>query len=279
MLEKIKKLHEIYKRERYFENIADVVNPNLGLAPSQINILKNFEPFTLGEIDFFGQRFRFSNAESFLHSFEEIFQEEVYKFYCDADEPYIIDCGSNIGLSLIYFKRLYPNSKILAFEPDKEIFQILNENISPYNTDKSILLNMKAVSNIDTTLHFFKEGGLAGSTMLDVGKKNNIQEVAAIDLKKHLNKTVDFLKIDIEGAENELIFNISHELKNVRNLFLEYHGLTNQSQNLGDILNLLKEAGFHYYIRVAGETMRYPFCEKVTSAFNQQLNIFCTRNV
>jgi FkbM family methyltransferase len=41
--------------------------------------------------------------------------------------PYIIDAGANIGLSIIYFKKKYPNSKIVAFEPDKLIFNILKK--------------------------------------------------------------------------------------------------------------------------------------------------------
>jgi len=61
-------------------------------------------------------------------------------------------------------------------------------------------------------------------------------------------------------------------------MFLEYHGLIDQPQNLGEILNLLKEAGFQYYIRLAGETMKFPFCDEKPTAFNQQLNIFCYRS-
>ena len=106
---------------------------------------------------------------------------------------------------------------------------------------------------------------------------NNKQKVKAVDLNKYLHQEIDFLKIDIEGAENHLIFHISENLRNVKNLFIEYHGLKNQRQNLGEILNLLTNVGFEYYIRVAGETIRFPFCNERPRVFNQQLNIMCYR--
>ena len=42
---------------------------------------------------------------------------------------YVIDCGANIGMSITYFKRLYPKSKIIGFEPDPKIFETLKKNI------------------------------------------------------------------------------------------------------------------------------------------------------
>ena len=41
----------------------------------------------------------------------------------------IIDCGANIGISLIYLKMVLPQSKIIAFEPDPFLFDYLTRNI------------------------------------------------------------------------------------------------------------------------------------------------------
>src|SRR5690348_5460731 len=71
----------------------------------------------------------FNNYFWFYHSVEEIFVDEVYKCNFNSAEPYIIDCGANIGLSVIYFKQKYPNAKIIAFEPDKFQFDNLLQNI------------------------------------------------------------------------------------------------------------------------------------------------------
>lgn len=277
MLKKLKKLFEVYKRERYIENIKDVINPKTGLSQAESNRIQNYPKFQEGNASFFEKDFYFSHGESFLHSVEEIFKEEVYNFSTDTESPYIIDCGANIGISIYYFKKLFPKSKILAFEPDHIIFNLLKKNIDAINEDNSIEIREEAVWTEDTMLSFYSEGALAGSATVDFGNKRNVIEVKATDLKRHLSTTVDFLKIDIEGAENYIIFDIAAHLGNVKNLFLEYHGLIDQPQNLGEILNLLKECGFEYYIRLAADTMNRPFLHEQISPFNQQLNIFCYR--
>src|SRR5688572_17057445 len=64
---------------------------------------------------FNGHEISFLSPFWFLHSVDEIFVEEVYKFKAESDHPVILDCGANIGLSLVYFKKLYPNAHIIAF--------------------------------------------------------------------------------------------------------------------------------------------------------------------
>ena len=260
-----------------FNKSKNKINSKMGLSFNEISRLKDYPRMRRGEAIFFNQNFIFSNSGSFLHSVEEIFKDEVYKFKTDSKRPYIIDCGANIGVSIYYFVRNYPNCRVLAFEPDHEIFKILVDNTKQIGDKSSIILKEEAVWIQDTKLEFFSEGGLAGSLVTDFAKNDNIIKINAINFKNYLNEKIDFLKIDIEGAENELIFDIKDNLHYVENLFLEYHGIKNQKQNLGDILNLLTDAGFQYYIRVAGETLSYPFCKEEHFAFNQQLNIFCYR--
>ncbi|WHF50506.1 FkbM family methyltransferase [Chryseobacterium gotjawalense] len=278
MIKKLKKLHQLYKNERYKENILFIENSKTGLSPFEKNKALHYPEFTEGEAVFFGRTFRFSHGPSFIHSVEELFEEEVYRFESNTENPYIIDCGANIGLSILYFKKLFPQSRILAFEPDEKIFNILKENIHVNYKLNDVVINKQAVWTEDTELSFFSEGALAGSSVVDFGKKNNIIKVQAIDLKKHLQEPVDFLKIDIEGAENVLIFDIEKELCNVKHLFLEYHGMKDDAQNLHNILELISKVGFRYYIENANiELVQYPFIQESPISFDMQLNIFCRR--
>ena len=276
MIKKIKKLLEVYKRERYFENVQDIPNSKTGISPRERQRLIQHEPFQAGVSKVFDLDFAFSHGPSLVHSLDEIFGDDIYLFNNENDTPYILDCGANIGVSVLYFQRKYPKAKIIAFEPDEEIFKILEKNIETFN-HPTTEIKKEAVWTKDEDLQFYSEGALAGSCVTDFAKKNHIITVKAVDLKKYLQQPVDFLKIDIEGAENTLIFDIADSLKNVKNLFLEYHGILNEEQNLGEILNLLKAKGFEYYIRVAGETIKQPFCNEKPRSFNQQLNIFCYR--
>lgn len=275
MIKKIKKLHQIYKQQRYKENIQYLENPQSGLSPFERERAMKFPQFTDGQANFFGKPFHFSHGPSFIHSVDELYNDEIYKFITETDKPYIIDCGANIGVSIHYFKKLYKNAEILAFEPDEHIFELLQKNVSDF---ENVTIEKKAVWIEDTTLEFFSEGALAGSLVADFGNKNNVMQIQAVDLKKYLNRKVDFLKIDIEGAENKIIFDIENHLHNVNFLFLEYHGIKKDDQNLDKILNLLTTNNFRYYIESAAHRLvNHPYIDESPVAFDLQLNIFCKR--
>ena len=55
----------------------------------------------------------------------EIFRKGAYLFHTDKKQPLILDCGSNIGMSILFFKMLYPGARIIGFEPDPDTFEIL----------------------------------------------------------------------------------------------------------------------------------------------------------
>lgn len=231
-------------------------------------------PLNAGQSTFFGKRIRYSDNVGFLHSVREIFADEVYRFEARTDAPYIIDAGANIGLSVLYFKRMYPKSTIIAFEPDVAIFAMLEHNVGGLD---GVELRRQAAWIEETTLNFFTEGSLAGSSEIDFLNKGKKIEVEAIRLKNDLhNRHVDFLKIDIEGAENSVLFDIETELANVDHLFFEYHSIPNDDQRLGDMLNLVQRAGFRYIINGV-HAPRLPFVEKVDRGFDLQLNVFCFR--
>lgn len=277
MLSKLKSIYKLnVKAFEEFKN-RNIEDEKIGISANEWRKILRQNTFSEGSANFFGKKFYFSHGPSFIHSVIEIFRDEIYKFKPESNEPFIIDCGANIGLSVCYFKKHYPNSRILAFEPDKNIFELLRKNVKQFATDDKIELVESAVWTEDTELNFYSEGALAGSALTDFDNKKNIVTVSAVDLKKYLNKPVDFLKIDIEGAENTVIFDIKDQLANVKMLFLEYHAIIGNEQNLGNILNLLRDAGFEYYIKMAYETISLPFYNNTPHNYQQQLNIFCYR--
>ena len=105
------------------------IDGKLGISEYEKRRIFSLERFSSGSTILFEQPFLFSCNISFLHSLEEIFEEEVYRFQTENKTPLIIDCGANIGLSVLYFRRLFPNAKIIAFEPDEGIFKILQKNM------------------------------------------------------------------------------------------------------------------------------------------------------
>ncbi len=208
--------------------------------------IKSLPRFTPAETLFLGRRIRVADNASYFFIRKEIFDLEIYKFISERESPYIIDCGANIGLSLIYFKQLYPNAEIVAFEPDEKVFDILTFNVKAFNFSKVELIK-KACWNEETTLQFYSEGADAGRAAQS-SDKQNIVEVGTIRLSKFLSRKVDFLKIDIEGAEYNVLEEVKGLLHNVERIFVEYHSFLGQEQKLPEILTLLKNAGFRTVI-------------------------------
>ena len=48
-----------------------------------------------------GKKIHFRNGLELLHSLKEIYVDEIYKIRFDKPDPYILDCGANIGLSVL----------------------------------------------------------------------------------------------------------------------------------------------------------------------------------
>jgi FkbM family methyltransferase len=240
--------------------------------------VKNTKRFKEGVTGIYGEPVWYSDSFGFLHSVKEIFIDEVYRFKAKSATPRIIDAGANIGLSVLYFKRLYPQAHIVAFEPDGAIFKILERNIAARNMT-GVELKNAAVWTEDGVLNFYSEGSLAGSTEVDFNQAENRQTVRAERLLSYLtDNRVDFLKMDIEGAENSVLFNIQPALHHVDQLFIEYHSIAGQAQMLGEMLVAVKSAGFKYYLKNATSENRHPFMERKASGFDLQLNIFCFRD-
>lgn len=238
--------------------------------------LKHAMPGITRAYNLYNHKVYYSNPSEFLHTLQEIFVHEIYK----ANYPsgsYIIDCGANIGLSSIYFKRQCPDAEIVAFEPDSKNFELLAKNIASLNLS-NISPRKEAVWIEDTEIDFSDDGTMGSKIELNPEKKTH--PVKAVRLKNFLHKKVNFLKLDIEGAEYRVMKDIASDLQKVENLFLEYHGKFNQGNELTEIFAMIQQAGFCYYVKEAANVYESPFIAKekaIAPLYDVQLNIFCFR--
>jgi len=219
-----------------------------------------------------GKQIKISDSKWYLPTYDEIWVKQIYKFETDNNSALIIDCGANVGLSVIYWKYLYPESRIIAFEPDPKIFQLLQSNISEFDY-KNIELQQAAVWISNGELLFLPDGSVGGKLVNQVDNDRLIK-VRTIQLLEYLNQPVEVLKIDIEGAEFEVLQDCATSLGNVNKIFLEYHGSASKPQNLQIVLQILQEAGFRYHIKEANP-VEHPFVQKERSSYyDLQLNIY-----
>lgn len=214
------------------------------------------------------------DALSFIWQYKEIFVDESYKFECNSSSPVIVDCGANIGLSALYFNEQYKNAEIHCIEADPEIAKILARNLANNQVKANIIA--KAAWIDDKGVVFASEGSDSGSIDTNASQGNRID---SIDMKSFLEsfEKIDFLKMDIEGAENIVIPHCKTALAKVDKLFLEYHSKYSEEQHLPELLQVLKSSGFHYFIKTENKR-KAPFVNlHKERAYDLQLNIYAYR--
>lgn len=121
-------------------------------APPRATIVERVENYEVGFFDYFGLDYLFN----------EIFVGLEYHFETDQRAPFIIDCGSNIGMSILFFKTRYPDAEILGFEPSAQAFAQLQENVNR-NLLRDVRVLPVAVSDTEGTIDFFIDPDAPGS--------------------------------------------------------------------------------------------------------------------
>lgn len=190
---------------------------------------------------------------------QEVFGEERLKFPALSEEPVVIDCGANLGITVLYYKKLYPRARVLCYEPDPTVFKCLLQNLQG-NGISHVECEEKVVWIHDKGVSFGMDGADGGSVLR--GEKAVILPSVRLQSVLQRYERVDLLKIDIEGAETAVLRDCADQLQKVRFLYVEYHSLKGQEQELDELLRLLRSQGFRYYIHRTGAYHRRPF-EKI----------------
>ncbi|OGV89931.1 hypothetical protein A2Z41_00665 [Microgenomates group bacterium RBG_19FT_COMBO_39_10] len=205
-----------------------------------------------------GLFFHFINRKEFEILWRDIFQKEEYKIGLSNPKPLIFDVGAHIGLSTIYFKTKYPKAKIIAFEPNPQTAKLLRLNIKANHLKNVKIIEAAAYSQKGKALLYIDSATENPWTWGDSLIKNiwssknppKTVSVRAVLLSKFLTKPIDLLKIDVEGAEFEIIKEASSKFHLIKNLIIEYHETpkTNPHNKLSLIAKILREIGFNINI-------------------------------
>lgn len=210
-------------------------------------------------------KFFYENFSHFIGLFTHRFIRNDYFFNTSTRFPFIIDCGANIGDSVLYFKDLYPSSKILAFEPDKKTFYLLKKNTENNNLKGIKIFNI-ALSSLSgkTKFYFTEDDPTTGTMSLFPERGHKDFEIVMCDmLSKYITKKVDLLKLDVEGAETSILeeINKTGKIRFVDKIIMEYHHhLDRNRNNISKIFRLLERNGFKYQIST---DLRPPFIDNL----------------
>lgn len=144
-----------------------------------------------------------------LKVFDQIFVEREYRCLDQIQNAaFILDCGANVGYSSAYFLSRFPESFVLAVEPDGVNFSLLKSNLLPYG-DRFRAIRAAVWPRADR-LSFKRSTvglGLEWGRQVELAPHGH-ETVEAISIPMLMATTefrrIAILKIDIEGSELEL---------------------------------------------------------------------------
>lgn len=176
---------------------------------------------------------------------------DYLKKYNLKEGDIVFDCGAYCGISSYYFSKLVGETgKVYAFEPDKLNYKMLLKNIELHNLKNVIPIN-KGIWDKTDTLLFNTEGAL-GSALVNVfdrkieATKNKVDVVSITDVVKEYNiPKIDFIKMDIEGAEIAAVEGIKDYLKNndINFAIASYHVVDNE-RTYKKLESIFEEIGY-----------------------------------
>jgi FkbM family methyltransferase len=234
---KMKRDNSFYQSEYFYTDVYKLEN---------LGDIKGYEGGTMDVANKFGW---------FRAIYHEIFN--LLDYYKNRERvinegDIVVDLGSNVG---IFNRWAYSQgaSKVISFEPDRRYFKLLSLNADP----RSILFNA-AVADTVGEFTLFQTDHLGGSTLLGAG--DGVRYPVRTYTLDYLFETglidkIDFLKVDIEGAEQHAFAGISDDnLMKVSNIAMEYHHghLGHNVELRENLINRLQRLGFTSYILFMG---------------------------
>lgn len=177
---------------------------------------------------------------------KEIFDRNYY-FEWGMDEglgiekgDVVVDLGANAGAFTVKAVQFAPKI-IYAYEPEPTVFEVLKRNAERYS---NVVVHKQAVGKEYDYVDFYKNEYSGDHSLYKRDKTSEVIKVRQTTLdrifaEKRLD-VIDFLKIDVEGAEYEILENCTR-LKDIKQISMEWHlGL----EKMMGLISLLTDNGF-----------------------------------
>jgi FkbM family methyltransferase len=177
----------------------------------------------------------------------EIMWDNEYRFLQKKSPMTVIDIGANIGTFSIFAANLNKNNKIYSFEPSPATFSQLRKNLCLNDIDNVTTINA-AIFSKRGKLKLYENGMSGQRSLYSVGKSKRYTEVETASLESQIKKfsiqKIDFLKIDREGSEYEILGALKRTtFKMIETIAMEYHEL-NKNQKREILIDISKRNNF-----------------------------------
>ncbi len=173
---------------------------------------------------------------------------KIYPYLKNKDIKIILDIGAHIGSHSIIYSSLFKNSQIYSFEPQKEIYKLLNLNITENNISNCKAFN-KAVGHINksTTMSKFLYDGYNCEVNFNTNKALNYggiglglhgESIEMITIDSLNLSDCDYIKIDVEGAEVLTLLGAINTIKKYKPIIIFEHTDKFVSNEMKESLNI-----------------------------------------
>jgi FkbM family methyltransferase len=186
-------------------------------------------------------RFPLAYSRYYPYNYEPLKQEFIEKYA----QGICVDLGAHIGLYTVLLSR--QATQVIAFEPTSYTRNVLNQTIT-LNGCRNVLIREEAIAEDSIKRSFYDTGDKVSNanSFAPIGNPIYVQTISLDEL----NLQIDFLKVDIEGAELLALKGAVKSLKFIKYMTLEIHpSLLNQlGQQVSEIFELLKPFQPQYYL-------------------------------
>src|SRR4051812_255421 len=208
--------------------------------------------FTPGVIRMLDYELQYSDLLSFCPQWHDIFIDGALEYRADSAAPRILDCGGNLGLASLFFKRRLPSARITAYEADPVLFGMLCANLAA-NGAADVETVHAALWTRNGRVTFQAEGSDSGMIgALSGAVTGTALEVPSLRLRdvieRDANGRIDLLKLDIEGAEEAVLADCEPVLHRVGAIVMDLHEFDPADRQAPRVLELLTRNGFTYAV-------------------------------
>ena len=205
----------------------------------------------------------------------EIWKEKVYddvRIPIGADDV-IVDIGAHIGAFAVRAAKLAHRGHVYAYEASSKNFATLLQN-QQLNCLENLHIENKAVLDRHGRIPLYIPGGngALGSVLQETSSSMEMVHATTLSdlIVEHSIGQVDFLKVDVEGAEYDILFNCSPEtLAKVRYVAMEYHEFVGDTRSHLDLVDLLNSHGFKVTVERGVFPQRFIFGTGIIKAWRE----------
>lgn len=179
----------------------------------------------------------------------------------------VIDVGAHIGLFSLYASQFCSKGAIYSFEPIKENYELLLENVQLNNLQQVHIFNL-AVSKSNIPVKLYINNDAAGHSIFSQSSQSTM--VDSISLQKIFDDNeiehCDFLKLDCEGAEYEIIKNLPLTyFEKIDKMIIEYHMADSHPKLLSELYKILYNHSFEIETNLSSLGMGIIYAKKTKS--------------